>query len=280
LQTILIPGAILLVAIGWLTVPSIWIAVQPAVGELLKALSSLLNPSDLQQATEQATQQVTQVRSGLLSTGLLALAVLVAYLFAVFLGLLVAVFVGYVEWWVLDRWCRRRLRLSSFNEYKRRWYAYIDSLEKAHNSYVTKQVIAFHFQARTGLALLVLALALAIGPWNVGSLPTWISLIVAAFLLVSAIYDHWMLAQFRNRRFALRPDATARPEDTLRALVNAWYQRCATRPLQSVLPLLSADGSQILDPATACTALQSLMQFPDDEVSPAEKGMLYPTLLR
>jgi hypothetical protein len=186
----------------------------------------------------------------------------VAYLFAVFLGLLVAVFVGYVEWWVLHRCCSKILRLSSFNEYKRQWYAYIDSLEKAHNSYVTKQVIAFHFQARTGLALLVLALALCICPLNVGSLPIWISL-VAAFLLVSAIYDHWMLAQFRNRRFALRPDATARPEDTLRSLVNAWCQRCATRPLQSVLPLMSADRS---------------WNFPTMKSPPEEKGMLYPVI--
>jgi len=42
------------------------------------------------------------------------------------------------------------------------------------------------------------------------------------------MYDHWMLAQFRNRRFAVRPDATARPEDTLKALIDAWCQRCAT----------------------------------------------------
>ena len=115
------------------------------------------------------------------------MAVLVAYLLAVFLGLLLAIVVGWLELYLLDRWCRRRLHLSSFDEYQGQWNAYIDSLEKAHNSYVTKQVIAFHFQARTGLALLVLALALYVRPLNVGSLPRWISpiwisLIVAAFL--------------------------------------------------------------------------------------------------
>jgi hypothetical protein len=269
LQTILIPGAILLIAVGWLTVPSIWISLQPAISAALTALSNLLNTSD--------TQQVTQVRSGLLSTGLLALAVLVAYLFAVFLGLLVAVFVGYLEAHILDWWCARRLHVS-WDEYQREWNVYVDSLEKAHNSYVTKQVIGFHFQARTGLALLGLAVALYIRPMFGGSLLTWGALGLAAFLLVSAIYDHWTLAQFRNRRFALRPDATERPEDTLKALIDAWCQRCSTRALQSVLPLVSADRSQILNPATACAELQKVLQFSDDEVSPAEKGMLYPTI--
>jgi hypothetical protein len=271
LQTILIPGLIVLIALGCATIPVFWMPTKSTISGFVDALNSFL-----------AAHDPNHIGTGVLSTGILAVVVIVVYIFAMFFGLLLAVITGYVEQIVLDKWQARRLGLSK-DEYQRQWQVYLDTLEKAHNSYITRQVTAFFFQARTAFALLLLALALCFDLWFFSSsFFVWVVLVVstllALFLLKAAKDDHFGLAEFRNRRFALRPDATAKPEDTLKALVDAWCQRRATRALQSVLPLMSGDRSQIPDPARACAELQNLMEFPNDEVSPAEKGMLYPTI--
>jgi hypothetical protein len=248
LQTILIPGAIVLFAIGWVFVPSIWAWLLPTIDDCLKAINTFLASNDVQ-----------HVGSGVLTTGFLAVAVLLAYLFAVFLGLLLAVAVGFLELYLLDEWCAKRLGVSP-TEYQRQWYAYLDSFEKAHNSYVSKQVVAFHFQARTGLALIALFLAFCFHPWAVGSPFVWSLIVLAlviAFLLYSAMYDHRMLAEFRNRRFALASDITKPPEDVLAALVDLWCKRSAVKPLRLVLPVRTEDGN-IPDPATTRAALHRL----------------------
>lgn len=83
-----------------------------------------------------------------------------------------------------------------------------------------------------------------------------------------------MLAAFRKRRFALKPDALARPEDTLSALVDLWCQRGQVTALRLVLPALTEDGKGIPDPTKARDAIQRAAQLPDTEVSPSEKCML------
>jgi hypothetical protein len=87
------------------------------------------------------------------------------------------------------------------------------------------------------------------------------------------MYDHRMLAEFRHRKFALGPDATKPPEDVLSALVDLWCKRSAVKPLRLILPVRTEDGN-IPDPANARAVLQSVVQFPDNEVSPSEKCLL------
>jgi len=100
------------------------------------------------------------------------------------------------------------------------------------------------------------------------------AILLAIFLLISAIEDHSTLATFRQRRFALKPDPTKTVEELLSALVNAWCARAAVTPLQLVLSELSEDGKNIKEAASARDALLSVAKLPDTEVSPSEKCIL------
>src|SRR5262249_48099271 len=208
LQTVFFPGIISLIAVGYFAAPCIWPLLEPAVGDF--------------NFFEVLKSQDTRISGiGVLVTGLIAVAGVLAYLLAMFLGSLIAVLVGYFEYYFLDRWQARKLGIGWHDEYHGQWDRYLDSLEKAHNSYVTKQVTSFLFQARSALALLILVLFI------VWSHPGWALalLLLVAFLFKAAIDDHRMLAEFRKRRFAVKPDAIARPEEILSALVDLWCKR-------------------------------------------------------
>jgi len=263
LQTVFFPGIICLIAVGHFVAPSIWTLLEPAVGDF--NFFEVLKSQD---------NRISGI--GVLITGLIAVAGILAYLLAMFLGSLIAVFVGYFEYYFLDRWQAYKLGIGWRDEYHGQWDRYLDSLEKAHNSYVTKQVTSFLFQARSALALLILILCIL---WSYpGSTRAWTAsillLIVAAFLSKAAVDDHRMLAAFRKRRFAVKPDAIAGPEDTMSALVGLWCQRGQVAPLRLVLPALTEDGKGIPDAAKARDALQRAAELPDTEVSPSEKCML------
>src|SRR5262249_27059785 len=150
------------------------------------------------------------------------------------------------------------------------WDRYLDSLEKAHNSYVTKQVTSFLFQARSALALFILSLCIL---WSYPRLALLL-LALVAFLFKAAVDDHCMLAEFRRRRFGVKPDAFAKTEEILKALVELWCQRSQVTPLQLVLPVLTKDGKEIPDAAKVRDALRGAAELPDTEVSPSEKCML------
>lgn len=252
LQTVFIPGAIFLIAIGCLFVPYIW---------------TPLTSSTI----------VTQISQGggIPTAALLALAGLAAYLLAMFLGLLLAVGVGYLEYHLLDRRQARRLDVS-YEDYQRHWTTYVDSLEFAHNSYVTKQVAAFQFEARAGLAFV--ALSLCILPSSIGAPHVWgaslVSLVLGIVLLLASRDDHYMLAQFRKQRFGIKPDPTATPEDALAVLIDRWCKRGDTASLRFVLPLLSLDRKTIPEAAKVRDALLMLLSFPDAKISPSEKHEL------
>src|SRR5271165_3993338 len=94
LQTIFVPGVIFLVAIGWIAIPYIWISLPSSIGDLLETPGNL-------------------AESGALITGVLLLGGLLAYILAMFLGLLLAVCIGYLEYYRLDDRQRRKLELPS-----------------------------------------------------------------------------------------------------------------------------------------------------------------------
>lgn len=239
LQTVFFPGIIFLIAVGYLAAPFVWTLLEPAVGDF--------------NFFEVFKSQDTRISGiGVLVTGLIAVAGILGYLFAMFLGSLLAVLVGYFEYYFLDRWQAHKLGIGWPDEYQGQWDRYLDSLEKAHNSYVTKQVTSFLFQARSALALLILILCIlrSYPGWALALLP------LAAFLFKAAADDHRMLAAFRKRRFAMKPDAIARPEEILRALVDLWCKRGQVTPLRFVLPALTEDGKEIPDAVRARDALQ------------------------
>ena len=202
LQTIFFPGIIFLIAVGYVAAPFIWTLLEPALGDF--NFSEVLKSQD------------TRISGiGVLVTGLIAVVGILAYLLAMFLGSLIAVLVGYFEYCFLDRWQARKLGIGWRDEYHGQWDRYLDSLEKAHNSYVTKQVTSFYFQARSALALLILIPCIL---WSYpGSARAWVAsiilLMLAALLARAALDDHRMLAAFRKRRFAVKPDAIAKPEE-------------------------------------------------------------------
>src|SRR5262249_43943902 len=122
LQTIFFPGIIFLIAVGYVAAPFIWTLLEPALGDF--NFSEVLKSQD------------TRISGiGVLVTGLIAVAGILAYLLAMFLGSLLAVGVGYFEYFILDWWQARTLRIAWPDEYYGQWNRYLDSLEKAHNSY-------------------------------------------------------------------------------------------------------------------------------------------------
>jgi hypothetical protein len=264
LQTVFIPGVILLVAIGCLFGPSVWTSLPSSVADALKSLADVLRSPD-----------VFTKGGGAFATGILAIGAILAYLLAMFLGLLLAVVSGYLEYHLLDGWRARKLKVPD-DDYQRHWDDYLDSLEKAHNSYVTKQVTAFHFEARSAIALAVLAAGILwrSGGTFVGWVLFLISLALAVCLFIAAVDDHRMLAMFRKRRFDRKPETTAKPEDALRVLVELWCKRGEVKLLRLVLPVLGEDGKTIPKPAEACETLQTVVRLPDAEVTPSEKLVL------
>jgi hypothetical protein len=257
LQTVFFPGIICLIAVGYLVAPFMWTLLEPVVGDF--NLVDILKSQD------------TRISGiGVLLTGLIAVAGILAYLLAMFLGSLLAVLIGYFEYYFLDWWQARKLGIERRDEYHGQWDRYLDSLEKAHNSYVTKQVTSFLFQARSALALLILSLCIL---WSYPR-SAIVLLALAAFPFKAAVDDHRMLAEFRKRRFGVKPDAFARPEEIVRALVDLWCKRSQVTPLHLVLPALTADGKEIPDAAKARDVLRRAADLPDTEVSPSEKCML------
>jgi hypothetical protein len=189
-----------------------------------------------------------------------------------FVGTLIAVMLGYVEWHVLDNRQAKKLKLSR-SEYEAQWYRYINSLEKAHNSYVTKQVTAFHFEARCAIALLIMFLGVVTSS-HPKAIVWGLALVLSIFLFRAAYDDHRVLAEFRRRRFGNKPDPSAKPEDLLQDLVNDWCSRNELVPLQLVLPLLGDDAKAISNPDIALEVLHKVAELPDAQVSPSEKCRL------
>src|SRR5260370_26493011 len=254
LLTIFLPGAICLIGIGWFAFPWIW-----------SSITTLISSASQSSGTHLPD-------TGILITGCLAVAAFLAFFLAMFLGELRAVIIWYVEFYGLDSWQARRLKIG-WPEYENQWQRYLDSLEKAHNSYVTKQVNAFHFQARSGLALLLLALLVLASPTKPAL--AWMSAVVLAAVLFKAAFDdHGNLATFRKRRFAVKPGPTTRPEELLGALWNAWCTRAAVKPLGLILPVLEIDGKTITDTAKTRDAVLKVARLPDSEILPSEKCML------
>lgn len=261
LQTVFFPGALLLVAIGCAFGPSLRASLPPSVGDALNVLGGVFSSPD-----------VFTKSGGALAAGILAVGAILAYLLAMFLGLLLAVCSGYLEYYLLDHW--RAAKLDGEAEYQRQWADYLDTLEKAHNSYVTKQVTAFHFEARSGMALAALAAGILWRSHGTLWVLSLLSLLLAVGLFKAAIDDHRMLAMFRQRRFGRKPEATLQAEDALRALVELWCKRGQVRLLKLVLPVVNEDGKTISEPARACEALGTVVRLPDTEIAPSEKLVL------
>jgi hypothetical protein len=243
LLTVFLPGAIFLLAIGWVVFPYVIVP--------WDSISGLAQP---------------------IATGILAAVAFLLFFLAMFLGSLLGTAVGYVEVHVFDWWQQKKLGIES-DDYQKQWERYLDSLEKSHNSYVTKQVNA-QFQARSAIALLILFVLTLVSPTRP------IILLMVAFSLTiilfkAAVDDHSELAKFRKRRFGVKPDPTAKPEESLGILVDAWCKRAELRPLQIVLTILSPDGKTIKTPyVEAYAALKTVAELPPSEVSPTEKCMV------
>lgn len=259
LLTVFLPGAILLFGIGW------FLFYYPSIHSVWEENASLMSAYLQSGGSKPSGAEI-------LLTGFLAIAAFLGFFLAVFLGSVLGTIVGFAEPQLLDRLQRCRLRLEP-DEYQQQWRRYLDSLEKAHNSYVTKQVNAFHFQARSALALMFLFLFVLFSS-NRSLYVLVPAFILAIFLSWAAIADHYELAAFRQRRFGVKPDPTSKPEALLGLLVDAWCKRTEVRPLKIILSVLSADRKEIDKPAEALAALQRVAELPDSEVLPTEKCMV------
>jgi hypothetical protein len=97
LQTILLPGIIVLIGIGYIVVLYTWTLLEPSVGDF--------NFFEVLKSRDTAISGI-----GVLITGLVAVAGILAYLLAMFLGCLLAILVGYFEYYLLDRWQAHKAR--------------------------------------------------------------------------------------------------------------------------------------------------------------------------
>jgi hypothetical protein len=188
---------------------------------------------------------------GVLLTVSVAVAALVFFFLALFCGSVLAVMDGYIEGCILDPFQARRTGIE-MGEYWKQWDRYIDSLESGRNSYISRQVDAFHVQVRLGVALLVLASAVA-------HLSLWatVGLLALAGLFFRAAWDdHCALAAFRNRRFAADELGIHDGEELVRRLISSWCSREAMEPLKRVLPHWPADTTAD-ELQSLCDALES-----------------------
>jgi hypothetical protein len=128
-----------------------------------------------------------------------AVALMIIYVLSAFLGAILRTVIGTIEYQIIDRIQACRLRLSR-DEYNTQWDRYLDHLEDHRNSYISQLVDAYHFEARSALSLLILAIALFV------RIDSWwaalIFLVSALFLGWSAYTVHLWLAKNRKRKFS------------------------------------------------------------------------------
>ena len=131
---------------------------------------------------------------------------LVLAVVSIVLGQLVAMVAGNLEINLLDKARTDQMLkdklISNKEEYDKQWYSYIDSLEKAHNSYISKLTLHFHFEFRLSITLVMFSIAL------IPCVVTWGHLIgaIAVFILGlhlfrQSVLIHSELVDYRYRKF-------------------------------------------------------------------------------
>ena len=139
-----------------------------------------------------------------LAAAVFAAAIGAVYLASLFIGVVLGIFGGMIEARWMDKSRPKRMGISK-EAFDAEWHAYLNSLEKAQNAYISGFVETFLFVLRSSLALFVIsgaALVTHVGSWW---LPT-ILFSLTGLGLIAADADHGDLAEFRHRRKSSYPN--------------------------------------------------------------------------
>lgn len=124
---------------------------------------------------------------------------LLALVASTFLGALLASLLGFAEGYILEPLNARRVGCS---DPEAEWDAYVDSLEGAHNSYISRIVFFYFFEFRAGSAALILGpVLLCWSPTAAYPVIGVVTFLTGAYLVFAAVHDHHSLTEFRHRRF-------------------------------------------------------------------------------
>lgn len=124
------------------------------------------------------------------------------FLVSLFLGSLLASALSHLEGRVLDPLCAKRLKIDAA-QYEREWYRYVDSLrEETRNPYLSRLVLFFFFEYRTGAAGVLLAIALLSSATDrAARMVCIIGIVLSIALIISGATAHHELAKYRHRKF-------------------------------------------------------------------------------
>ena len=190
-------------------------------------------PASIADVNAQLTGPASAVWVVLVAT-LLAIAILLTYALAIFLGTIVAILAGFFEYHVLDRYQAVALNIP-YAEYWKHWERYLEHLETAENPYISGVVEVFQFALRSTLGTLALFFVLFTLPrfsWRI-YVPV---ALFAAFLAWTSVHTHRTLARYRRGRFSAPDSDVLDGDELLRRLVSKWCAREALDPLRSMLP--------------------------------------------
>jgi hypothetical protein len=131
---------------------------------------------------------------------------LVLAIASIVFGQLLAMVAGSLEIKLLDKARTNQMLdeglIKNKGEYDEQWYSYIDSLEKAHNSYISKLSTHFHFEFRLSLSLVIISISLipCVLTWGHMAFAT-ILYILALYLFRQSVMIHSELVDYRCRQF-------------------------------------------------------------------------------
>lgn len=129
-----------------------------------------------------------------------------AFLIAVvLLGTVIGSVKGFFEAHVLDPKSSRRLNISKA-VYDHQWYAYLASLPKYRNPYVTTLVDFFQFESRTAISLLFLTIGVTIQFGLSYGAPFWLTAVTYAMYRLGW-ESHVELARYRHHMYRSHMEA-------------------------------------------------------------------------
>ena len=202
---------------------------------------------------------------------LLAIVLLSVYAISVMLGIALAIVSGYFEYFVLDK-IYTKCKSLSWSDYWNQWLRYVDHLETENgdNPYISSLVVAFLFQLRMSLALLILFIVFAfLFTWE--NLLHLILFVPALALLISACVYHMELANFRNRRFGELPPTKNDFSSIAKGLISTWCKREEVVPLKLIIQTWPPKDNDKSDHTNLLNSLAEAQKLADHIVFPNEK---------
>ncbi|UCF04733.1 MAG: hypothetical protein JSV33_12530 [bacterium] len=131
---------------------------------------------------------------------------LVLVVISIVLGQLLATLMGFIEIKLLDKERKKQMvkkgLIKNEDEYDTQWNQYIDSLEIAHNSYISRLTLHYHFESRLSISLLILSLAIIPCAQTVGHfIIALITYVLGLVIFNQSALIHSELADYRYRKF-------------------------------------------------------------------------------